>query len=183
MKIHSPEFVGSVSNFQLETVSSIPAFDINDKGRMFVFENRLYFNNGVKYITFKIAIDETDSNSLLNTFGELVNSDFSLNSNNINSLDNIENVTGDSTLFDVFVSLDNIITLLTNKTTPAIFNTVSAETVHHIQHDLSNQYPSVTVVDLGTNTTILNAQINFQSENALKVYLPEAKLIKVIVYG
>lgn len=102
---------GRVINLNAEHVTSDPAFNASDEGKIIYnsTENAYKYNNGSSWITFEVSL--TSSNALVNTLGNnWINTDFSFNPTDFNTLDNVTGLTSSNSLFDVFNQLDNQLT-------------------------------------------------------------------------
>lgn len=99
---------GSILDLHIEEVDSlsIPTIDNN---RLLSFEGKLYFNNGAGYKLLQFS-DTDDESPLITTLGPWINTDLSFNPTPFNLLDNIQDLTSESSLLDVITQLDTAIT-------------------------------------------------------------------------
>lgn len=98
---------GYILNLKVEKVNSIPSFLAEDEARMIYFNKELYLNDGNEYISLNFPSSINNINNLLGN--EWVNSDYTFKPSTFNTLNNVSNLTSDSSLFDVITQLDSAI--------------------------------------------------------------------------
>lgn len=190
------ELSGYIENAKLKgETSALPAFDANDAGTFFfdAVNNTLHFNDGLSNKSFKF--DESADVTLRATLGpNWLNANLSFNPTPFNNLNNVDGLTGNSTLFDVFSQFD---TVLSNVGVAAVenigdveFDTLAANniilfngtnfvngTIDDVKDDLNISFEFLSDVDISENqdhdfvvydpvaTNFVNKKLTYVYEN------------------